>query len=197
MRILIAFLLITLAPIFMYVSCCNCPDIKEKYYKISDLTVIPSGSGNIKVDEGIAVSVDTIFLSYKMKQECLAVTKPLLTGFMNAAYACSCSSCGDDGLKSKIKKIVVSSDAKYNDTLPAGSSLNQIFKVQDWYYYNAYSRITVDTVKQKMNEGYQSFDLKLSAVAKPTSTATHRFSLSIEMENGSTITAVTKAITWQ
>lgn len=197
MKVLLVFLLITIAPIFMYISCCNCPEVNEKYYNIAGLIVSPSGSGYIKVDEGIAVSVDTIYLTYKMTPDCVAFTAPVSVGFLNTAYACSCADCGYKGLKSKIKSITLTSDAKYNDTLPAGTSLNQIFKVHDWSYYNAYSRVALDTVKQKMNEGYQYFDLKLSAVAKPISTATHRFSLTMEMENGSKITAVTKSITWQ
>ncbi len=197
MKILIVFLLITIAPIFMYVSCCNCPDFKEKFYKISALTVNAYGSSNATIDTGAVTSVDTIYVKYEMIQDCIADASEQFRGFLNAAYACYCSGCGYNGLKSKIKNFVITSDTKYNDTLPAGNSLNQIFRVKKWNYYQDHNKITLDTVKTKLNEGYQDFSLVLYAVIKPAPNSTHRFTLTIEMENGEKVTSVTKPINWQ
>ncbi|HLP92466.1 MAG TPA: hypothetical protein VK168_00435 [Saprospiraceae bacterium] len=58
----------------------------------------------------------------------LAVTEPRLHFHLSSsAWACSCNFSGDSGPKYAIDKLNIYADRAFNDTLPAGASLNTLF----------------------------------------------------------------------
>ena len=199
MKVTFLLLFIFTAPVFLYIACnpCGCPPVTDKFYEITSLRVTPYGNQNVPVDEGVPVNVDTMNLSYILFTQCLAYQAPTGISLINSAFACNCADCGYKGLKNKLVSIVITSDSAYSSTLPANTSLNNVFKVQKWNYYNRWSNATLDTVAQKIKEGYYAgSSLILSAVQKPTASKTHRFKLKMEFENGKTTEVVTKPITW-
>lgn len=83
----------------IYIGCCKCPDVFERYYEVLNVTVRPFGSGNAVVDNGQVTTVDTLHLVYSFSNKCVAKKNPDLSFLVNSAYACSCVGCGADGLK--------------------------------------------------------------------------------------------------
>lgn len=200
MKKLISIFTILVAPVVLYIACnpCRCPPVNEKYYKINSLAVTPFGSGNVAVDRGIPVSVDTMNLSYIVSTGCTAnhSANPF-NSLVNAAYACSCASCGDFGMKEKIKIMQITSDAAYSSNLPANSSLNSVFLVKKFNVITPFNRVRLDSIVTLVNDNYSlRDDLILFATQKPTASGTHRFKLTIEMESGQKFEAVTAPITW-
>jgi hypothetical protein len=182
---------------FLYIACiCNCPDMKEKYFKLTNISVQPYGNNNSIIDTGLAVtSTDTITLKYYFVLDCIAQHKNPFAGFINEAVACSCEGCGDHGIKSKIKTIQVTSDSVYSG-IPANTSLNNIFKIKNWNYFDMYSNKTLDTVKTLVNNGYGLYSLSLFSVTKPFDAKGHRFTLTLITEDNETKSATTKQIFW-
>ena len=183
---------------FLYIACfCNCPDVKEKYFRVENITVMPYGSNNIIIDTGLATTTtDTITLLYQFSVDCIASHKNPLTDFVNSALACSCKGCGDWGIKSKIRTFEITSDSIYNG-IPANTSLNNIFKVKYWNYFTPFNRITLDTIKSYINNQYFLTTLSLFSTTKPVDAKGHRFTLTLITEDGFTTTATTKRIFWR
>lgn len=201
MKKLLIILMLLIAPVILYLACnpCGCPPVTEKYYKINSINVTPFGNGNVPVDRGIPVSVDTINFSYIFLTSCVAATqKNPMSAFMSAAYACSCASCGDYGLKSKIKSITISSDSTYSSSLPPNTSLNALFAVKKRNYYSGFEKITIDSAVKEINKEYTSLrdNLLLFITKKPSASFTHKFKLVIEFENADKFEIITAPITW-
>lgn len=62
-----------------------------------------------------------------------------------AAYGTTCPQPGEDGTKYKMTAIEISADKDFNDTLPAGASLNSIF-------YNGRATGTPESVAKNISE---------------------------------------------
>lgn len=196
MKKTIVLLFILIAPVFIYVSCCNCPKNAERFYSFVGITSNVYGSNNSVINEGVAVTVDSVFLSFNLFTQCVAVKKSFTEYFINSAYACSCESCGYKGLKNKIYSIVITSDSAFID-IPANNILNDLFLVIDRPYYNYRTPISIDSLKTLFNQDYRySSEILLFTKAKPTTTKGHRFTIRVETVDGKTITTTTKRITW-
>ena len=89
----------------------------------------------------------------------------------------------------------VTSDSVYNG-IPPNTSLNNIFKVKQWNTYDAYAGLTLDSVKQLTNKGYQANGLILFSIKKPTDSHGHKFTLTIQTEDNKITTTTTKRIYW-
>ena len=180
---------------FLYIACvCNCPDIKEKYYKVTDITVKSFADDNVVIDSGI-VTTDTITLKYDFVRDCLVYHENPFSAFVNTTLACKCGGCGGKGIKSKIKTLEITSDSVYNG-IPANTSLNNIFKVKSWNYFNLYDNKTLDTVKTFINDRYGFELLSLFSIVKPLDAKGHRFTLKLVTEDNVIKTATTKQIFW-
>lgn len=199
MKATLLLLFLLTAPVFLYIACnpCGCPPVTDPFYEINELRVTPYGDKNIPVDEGVPVNVDTMNLSYILFNRCMTYQPTIASPFMSGAYACSCADCGYKGLKHQLISISVTSDSAYSSSLPANASLNNIFVVKKWNYYDGSSNATLDTIAKKINEGYYAgSSLILYATKKPTASRTHRFKLRLVFANGTTIETTTKPITW-
>ena len=180
---------------FLYIACiCKCPDIKEKYYKVNSIAVQPYGNNNSMIDSGLTTT-DTITLRYQFTVDCLVKHENPIAGFLNETYACRCGGCGEKGLKSKVRTLMITSDSVYNG-IPANTSLNNIFKIGSWNYFDMYSNTTLDTVKTLVNNGYGLVGLSLFSVVKPIDAKGHRFTLTLITEDNETKAASTKRIFW-
>jgi hypothetical protein len=116
---------------------------------------------------------------------------------VNTANACSCNSCGDLGLKSKVTSIEITSDNVYNG-IPANTSLNSFFKTYNKYNIYGYSSISIDSLITLLNLDERGMsDLNLFTKTKSGNTLGHQLNLKATFANGSTFSSKTKAIYWQ
>jgi len=179
----------------IYIGCCKCPEVFERYYEVVSAIVKPLGSGNKIIDNGLATTVDTVYLNYSFNGKCLAQKIPDFSFLVNSAYACSCASCGADGLKNKLNLFQISSDTVYNG-IAANQSLNALFKVKRAYYLNEY--YSIDSLVKEVNNGYRQFDeLSIFTKIKPGNTGGHKFKLTMGFANGSVVSVTTNSIKWQ
>lgn len=183
----------------MYIACtiCRCEKISKHYYEVVNITVKPIGSNNTLVDNGLPVSVDSLYLDYLMYTNCVASHQNKGSFWVNMANACSCMSCGDMGLKSKVSTIEITSDNVYNGT-PANTSLNSFFKTYNKYNIYGYSSFSIDSMITLLNLDKRGMsDLNLYTTIKPVNTLGHQLNLKIIFANGNTFSSKTKAIYWQ
>jgi hypothetical protein len=181
---------------FLYISCCKCLDSKDHFYEVTRVSVHPSGSGNVLVDNGTPVTADTVFLNYYLTVNCLAGAKPGFSSFLvNGAYACKCNDCGGEGLKSKLLSIEVTSDNTFNG-IAANTSLNSFFKVKgDNITVPDYS---IDSLIGFFNNNWGiRAGFFLFTKIKPGNTLVHKFKLNMIYANNTSVTVVTNPIVWQ
>jgi hypothetical protein len=183
----------------MYVACniCGCEKISKHYYEVVNIMVKPIGSKNTPVDNGAPVNVDSLYLDYLMYTNCVASHQNDFSFWVNTANACSCVSCGEKGLKSKITAVEITSDNAYNG-IPANTPLNSYFKTYNKYNIYNYSSISIDSMITLLNlDEREMSDLNLYTTTKPANALGHQLNLKIIFANGSTFTSTTKAIYWQ
>ncbi len=181
---------------FLYISCCKCVDSKAPFYKLSSVSVQPRGSAGVLVDNGIPVTADTVFLNYYLTVNCVADARTDLSLFLvNAAYACKCNGCGEQGLKSKLVSIEITSDNLFNG-IPANSSLNSFFKVKSddptKPDYSINDLIILFNQPVGIKAGFFAF-----TKVKPGNTLEHRFKLNLVYADNTELTVVTNPIVWQ
>jgi hypothetical protein len=179
---------------FLYISCCKCVDVKNHFYEVRNASVLAAGSGGAVVDNGIPITVDTVFLNYYLSINCIAEAKTDFSFLVNGAYACKCSECGDLGLKNKLTSIEITSDNTFNGIAP-NTSLNSFFKLKG---DNITPDNPVDSLVMMVNQlrsirsGFSIF-----TKTKPGNTAGHKFMLTMVYANNTTVTSISKPIIWQ
>lgn len=182
---------------FLYIACCNCKPVKKNYYEAVNILVKPSGSKNTVVDNSTPVYVDSLYLDCMFYTDCVAAYTNPFSFFVNTANACSCQSCGDEGLKTKIMSIEITSDNIYNN-VPANGSLNSIFKTYGKYSAGRGANISIDSAITLINLNQQRLaDFNLYTKTKPGNTAGHQVNIKAIFANGNTLSSKTKAIYWQ
>lgn len=181
----------------MYIACCNCKPV-TKYYQVVNVSVKPSGSKNAVVDNGAPVFVDSLYLDYFFNNECVASNQNNFSFLVNTASACSCVSCGEEnGLKSKLISIEISSDNIYNGSA-ANSSLNNLFKTYNKYNLQNGFDISIDSVVNLINNNQMRLaDVNIYTKTKPGNALGHQLNLKATFASGSTFSSKTKAIYWQ
>jgi hypothetical protein len=186
----VGFLLTT----FLYISCCKCLDSKDHFYEVTRANVNPSGSGGVLVDNGIPVTADTVFLDCYLTVNCVAESKTDFSFLVNSGYACSCG-CGEQGLKSKLLSIEVTSDNSFNG-IAANNSLNSFFTVKDDNVgvpdYSIDSLIALCNESNGIRAGFLLF-----TKTKPGNTFSHKFKINMVYANSTVVTVVTNPIIWQ
>lgn len=180
---------------FLYISCCKCVDVTDQYYEVQAVAVNPLGSSGQVIDNGIPITVDTVYLNYSLIPNCVAHAKPNLSFLVNTATACSCRGCGDKGLKNKMTSLVITSDNDFNG-IAANSPLNNFFRVQKDYTSN--TDYSIDSLVNyfNRNDGMRS-NFTLFTKNKPGNTAGHKLKLTMNFVNSSTVTVLTNPLTWQ
>ncbi len=183
----------------LYISCidCNCKKELFPFYSVIRINNKIFGSNNTIIDTGAVTNVDSVNIKYDFFKECIAsnTNHNLFSFLVNESFACSCKGCGDDGIKSKITSLNISSDSVYNG-VPANISLNNIFsvKIND----NSLNNLTIETFKNQVNIGtVELSSLYVFTKTKPFNTKGHIFKLSISFEDGKILTTSTKRIYWQ
>lgn len=64
----------------------------------------------------------------------MEAVRPRWDALISSAYACSPTEAGSSGLKFPITQINITADQVFNDTLPAGASLNALFQMATLVY---------------------------------------------------------------
>jgi hypothetical protein len=179
---------------FLYISCCKCLDPKGDFYEVARASVRPEGSGGVLVDNGMPVTADTVFLNYYLTVNCVAQIKPAFSFLINSAYACSCG-CGEQGLKSKLLSIELTSDNVFNG-IAANTSLNSLFKVKGDVSnapdFSIDSLVTLFNGNDGIRPGFDLF-----TKSKPGNTLNHKFTLNMVYANNTVVTVVSNPIKWQ
>lgn len=182
---------------FLYIACCNCKPVNKKYYEAVNLLLTPSGSKNTVVDNGTTVYVDSLYLDCLFYTDCVAVHTNPFSFLVNTANACSCESCGDEGIKTKITSVAISSNNLYNN-ITANGSLNSFFKVYEKYGARAGTSISIDSAIILINLNQKRLgDFNLYTKTKPGNAAGQQLTVKATFANGNTFTSTTKPIYWQ
>jgi hypothetical protein len=125
--------------------------------------------------------------------EFVAQTCPDPTFFSTSALACSCTVAGDFGDKYDYDQLDILANKDYNDTLPAGTSLNQMFEVDDGS--DVAYRLPIHTSGRF--EYYES-PLHLILLGKPILlNVPYRFTVRLIKSTGDTLTAETGEVYFQ
>lgn len=109
--------------------------------------------------------------------------------FINSAFACSCIEEGERGLKFPVTDIRIFSNADYSEDIRAGELLNGLVKVGE-------QEETLLNVGNKDKFFNTYFDVQLAIDTSPSLDSTHIFTIEVEKENGTIISAETEAVTW-
>jgi hypothetical protein len=181
----------------MYIACCDCKPTNKPYYQAVNLLLKPSGSNYTVVDNGTPVNIDSLYLDCMFYSDCVTSSKNDFSFLINTATACKCNGCGNEGLKSKVTSIEITSDNIYNGISP-NSSLNNLFKTYDKYTLRSNINITIDSVISLINTNQMRLsNLNLYTKIKPGNTLGHQINLKATFANGSTFSSKTKSIYWQ
>ncbi len=120
-------------------------------------------------------------------------------GLIPSAYGCSCNEPGDAGPKYPVAGISITADQAFNDTLPAGVSLNDLFRISDTYSLRL--RYQLDKVPQLNHWDYGFFPgyggaLLTCTEAPATTGVPFQFVVTFTKSNGEAISVATPEITW-
>lgn len=182
----------------LYISCCKCPEQTQPFYDISKINVTPFGSAKAIIDTGKITTVDSVFLNYSFVNNCIAKAENPFAFLVNQTYACTCESCGLNGLKNKIDSIDITSDSTYNG-LAANKSLKQFFKVGSSTLpitsSNTYGLDSLKTIINTNADGYVT-DKTLFTTTKPSNSFRHAFKLRIVFVGGKKLEVITNRIRW-
>ena len=178
----------------IYISCCPKGEIFP-FYQITNIGASAYGSGKAVVDTGAVTTVDSIYLNYGFFQQCAVNKKNPASFLMNQGFALSCPGniCGEQGLKTNIQSIKISSDSVYNN-LPANTSLNNYFRVN----LSNNNFISLDSLIMQVNANKRHLQFEqFVIITKPSNTRGHVFKLDLQLIDGTILTASTKRIFWQ
>ncbi len=182
----------------MYVACCDCTPSNKHYYQVENLLLKPLGSNNIVVDTGSVVNMDSLYLDCLFFNNCVAQNKNNFSFLINTASACKCNNnCGDEGLKSKLTSVLITSNNIYNN-IPANTPLNSFFKTYDKYNTRIGANVSVDSAINLINlSKTRVSDFNLYTKTKPGNALAQKLNIKATFANGTTFSAETKAIFWQ
>jgi hypothetical protein len=181
----------------LYTACCNCKPVKNHFFSVQNLTISAAGSGNKVVDNGNTVYMDSLYLETTFNVTCVAAHQNPFSFLVNSAYACSCENCGDQGLKSALTSVEITSNNTYNG-IAAGNSLNQFFKTYNKYHSSYSPGLSIDSMTTLINSNKIAItSFNLYTQTKPGNTSGHQLQVKTSFANGSVFTTKTKAIFWQ
>ena len=178
----------------VYVSCCGDKPVIYPFYKVTGIGVSTYGSGRAIIDTGAITMVDTIFFNLGFIQDCSVKAKNPFAFLGNETFALQCpeNECGNNGIKSKISSLNITSDSLYNSQ-PSNTSLNNYFKVN----LGNNNSISMDSLIKDINANKRRLQWEqLFTTTKPLNNKAHAFTLTLIFEDGALLTASTKRIKW-
>jgi hypothetical protein len=163
---------------------CACPDVLPFF----DYKALKVGANSPTSSFGLDLTIEADSVEY------LAVV-PARTdfGLISSAWACSCLWEGHDGPKHGIQSLNIYADRDFNDTLPAGASLNSLF-------YQIGGDVLYIMSPDYQPNGFWKFDsgirpIEVSTYEKPTQLAVpFVFTIEVVKTNGEALTAETGEI---
>lgn len=169
---------------------CNCPKVSPFF----DFFTLKSEVNNPAAEAGglkITVAPDSVVY--------LACRESDFPGLISAAYSCSCDEPGDMGPKFPITSIHITADQIFNDTLPAGATLDRLFKIANSGYPGTHYGL--DEVGQLYYYNYGFYPvysevLLLCSQAPVLSGVPYRFTITFTKSDGGMVSVVTDPVTW-
>jgi len=160
---------------------CACPAVLPFF----DYKALKVGANSPVVSAGLDLKIEADSVEY-------LATAPVRTdfGIMSSAWACSCLWDGHDGPKYDIQSLNIYADRDFNDTLPAGASLNALF------YQSVGDALHIMSPDYQPN-GFWKFDfgirpIEVGTFEKPKELAVpFRFRIEIVKSTGDTLMAET------
>lgn len=119
--------------------------------------------------------------------------------WISSAWACSCNFSGESGPKYTVEKLNIYADQAFNDTLPAGASLNSLFWALNGDAVTALEEDAAYNYFWAFGESEEDIRaMQLLTHEKPTALDTpFKFRVEIVKSNGAVLTAETGEIVFK
>ncbi len=177
----------------IYIGCCPKAEVFP-FYKILGIGASAYGSGKAVIDTGAVTMVDSIYLNYGFIRDCAKTKNNPVSFLMNQSFALKCGGniCGNEGIKTKIQSINITSDSLYN-SIAANTTLNNLFKVTLGNNFF----VSIDSLKNSVNNSNRRLDWEQFVITtKPANNKGHVFKLNLQFFDGTILSASTKRIYW-
>lgn len=185
------FIILTLlAAITLFTACRPCGSApRDQYHTYNGSTVMmmeKRGYSGYPADTTKAYPYDQLFI--KIDGKTIIASGPEPIPFFPTAYACSPADPSYYGLE-QISALQISSDSAYNSSHPAGSSLNDLFKVKTWDSADTLLLTRYCAAFPLMASRYM-YLYPMSAPDKPSI----KFNIKIGLSNGTQVQLSTPAV---
>lgn len=176
-------------PCLLIFSACWCDDIEFDYYDFSDLQFYYTEGTEIASDKHLLFSINDKEFEY------LATNTQMNFGLISTTLATQpCPTNGHLGRKFLVTDIDIVSNADFDATHPAGTSLKDILEFGTFnldtegnYDFSPMSSITEEATYNTLN---------YFRIAQRPDSPTHQFSITVTKSNGTQTTGTTADITW-
>lgn len=121
-------------------------------------------------------------------------------GLFSPAYACSCATPGELGPKFPVTSLNITADRDFNDTLPAGASLNALFELASADF--PLQRYPLDQIGLLSFWNYGFVEppyggtLLVTARQPDDADVPYRFTVTLTRSDGRSVSTETPAVTW-
>lgn len=184
-RLLFTFKL--LAILLVVDACLKCDDVLP-YFDFQEMSFHYRNGKEIYVEQDFVLIVSLDDVSY------LANVKNNFSLIPSAVATEPCPRNGYDGIKHPLDSIRIVSHANWDSTHQAGSHLNDLFYVEQWWDYDGESHISLPS-----NQGIPIVENKSTVFqirTSPTEDLKHVFQLTYYKSNGEIVEGTTDTITW-
>jgi hypothetical protein len=131
----------------------------------------------------------------------METARPLWNTWVSSAYACSPEEPGWAGLKFPLTQIKITADQVFNDTLPAGATLNSLFQMSTGFVTQEDTELpssqlgTLNDLSRFPPFGSGPFGLYLISKAMPASTSLpFKFTVSLTKSDSSEVSITSEEI---
>lgn len=169
---------------------CICNGDYEPFWGIEELELsFKNGDGEV-VQAGI-IHTDTLTILVDMRLKYLSAI-PFTNPFINSSMATSCPNDGEEGLKTSVSSMVLTSDAPFLDK-QEGESLNQYVFVK---IFGELKAITPFLSEYLNDNSFPLESFEILIVEKPTEEK-HNFTLELQHEGEMISTAQSSEVRWR
>ncbi|MEQ8474053.1 MAG: hypothetical protein RIC35_22845 [Marinoscillum sp.] len=173
-------LLISYFGIALVTSCLSCPDVNAFYDFASLEAEYPNGT-SISENQDFILILNELEISYLADHRKFSLLTP-------AHATQECEGAGYLGKKFKIEEIIITSDADWDESHPAGTPLNDVILFGSNIQYSQYLS-DVDDFGEFDRNHYFKF-------TAPTLDTAHTFHIQVRKTNGTSVPITTNLVSW-
>jgi Domain of unknown function (DUF5034) len=183
------FIILFLSLIITIITNCCTETYLHELTEISLLNLDNSlESGFVSYVDSILASAYGILINFTYNVE-FETNRIVKMNFGGDLYATSCNI--KDVIRYKIAEISITSDNDFNNTCPAGASLNDLFLIENDYESDDLS-LEIDEFIEIYNRKKDPISsINIILMDTPQYASFHNFTISIKLENGTMISATT------